>query len=119
MKRDWLRAHGVRALELVGDSAGGGLALAALTARGPQDSVISRRCLRRRSACTVRREAAQTRVTRSPIRCRSRSTEAEVFSSLTSAARATSESWLERRRNWEFSRKPNEPFETDRYCAFP
>src|SRR5262245_41515909 len=38
--REWLATQGVRELGLVGDSAGGGLALAALAARGPRDGVI-------------------------------------------------------------------------------
>ena len=38
--RDWLGTHGVHELALVGDSAGGGLALAALTARGFRDGAI-------------------------------------------------------------------------------
>jgi monoterpene epsilon-lactone hydrolase len=38
--REWLGRQGVRELGLVGDSAGGGLALAALAARGPRDGVI-------------------------------------------------------------------------------
>jgi epsilon-lactone hydrolase len=37
--RDWLGTQGVRQLALVGDSAGGGLALAALAARGSRDGV--------------------------------------------------------------------------------
>src|SRR4029079_11965935 len=38
--RDWLETRGVRELALVGDSAGGGLALAALTARGFREGAI-------------------------------------------------------------------------------
>ncbi|HEY7370586.1 MAG TPA: alpha/beta hydrolase fold domain-containing protein [Polyangia bacterium] len=38
--RDWLSTRGVHELALVGDSAGGGLALAALAARGFHDGVI-------------------------------------------------------------------------------
>jgi epsilon-lactone hydrolase len=38
--RDWLGTGGVRALALVGDSAGGGLALAALAARGARDGIV-------------------------------------------------------------------------------
>jgi acetyl esterase/lipase len=38
--REWLGAQGVRALALVGDSAGGGLALAALAARGARDASV-------------------------------------------------------------------------------
>jgi acetyl esterase/lipase len=38
--RDWLGTRGVRELALVGDSAGGGLALAALAARGFRDGAV-------------------------------------------------------------------------------